>query len=77
MVPHRKIQAAEAMGAIGSDDALPVLRKYLKHDNAAIRETCEIAVDKIVFDNSDAGQAAEPKYASVCPSPLAFRPKTD
>lgn len=49
------------MGAIGSDEALPVLRKYLKHDNAAIRETCEIAVDKIVFDNSDAGKTAGPK----------------
>lgn len=49
------------MGAIGSDEALPVLRKYLEHENAAIRETCEIAVDKIEFDNSDAGKAAEPK----------------
>ncbi|GAA5959782.1 hypothetical protein JCM8115_004855 [Rhodotorula mucilaginosa] len=67
MVRH---EAAEAMGAIGSDDALPVLRKYLKHDNAAIRETCEIAVDKIVFDNSDAGKAAEPnQYPCIDPAP--------
>jgi deoxyhypusine monooxygenase len=49
------------MGAIGSEEALPALRKYLKHENPAIRETCEIAVDKIVFDNSEEGKKAEPK----------------
>ncbi|GAA6022725.1 hypothetical protein JCM8202_002751 [Rhodotorula sphaerocarpa] len=69
---NEHVMAAEAMGAIGSDDALPTLRKYLKHDNAAIRETCEIAVDKIVFDNSDAGQAAEPnQYPCIDPAPAA------
>ena len=53
MVRH---EAAEAMGAIGHPDALDVLREYLNHDEAAIRETCEIAVDKIVFDNSEQGK---------------------
>ncbi|GAA6053138.1 hypothetical protein NBRC10513_000102 [Rhodotorula toruloides] len=64
--------AAEAMGAIGSEEALPALRKYLKHENPAIRETCEIAVDKIVFDNSEEGKKAEPnQYPCIDPAPAA------
>ncbi|GAA6050514.1 hypothetical protein JCM3770_005578 [Rhodotorula araucariae] len=69
MVRH---EAAEAMGAIGSDTALPVLRKYLDHPNPAIRETCEIALDKIVFDNSDEGKKqAENQYPCIDPAPAA------
>ncbi|BGP00823.1 Deoxyhypusine hydroxylase [Rhodotorula toruloides] len=69
MVRH---EAAEAMGAIGSEEALPALRKYLKHENPAIRETCEIAVDKIVFDNSEEGKKAEPnQYPCIDPAPAA------
>ncbi|GEM09364.1 deoxyhypusine monooxygenase [Rhodotorula toruloides] len=69
MVRH---EAAEAMGAIGSVEALPALRKYLKHENPAIRETCEIAVDKIVFDNSEEGKKAEPnQYPCIDPAPAA------
>ena len=58
-----RAQAAEAMGAIGCDDALPVLRKFLTHPNPAIRETCEIALDKVVFDNSPEGRKQADKYA--------------
>jgi HEAT repeat protein len=49
------------MGAIGDAAALPVLRKYLTHSNKAISETCEIALDKVVWDNSEEGKSAEPK----------------
>jgi len=51
------------MGAIGDSAALEVLRAHLNHEEAAIRETCEIAVDKIEFDNSEAGKAQAAKYA--------------
>ncbi|GAA5851045.1 hypothetical protein JCM3766R1_004160 [Sporobolomyces carnicolor] len=69
MVRH---EAAEAMGAIGHPDALDVLREYLNHDEAAIRETCEIAVDKIVFDNSEQGKLqAKNQYPCIDPAPAA------
>ncbi|KAK4052050.1 deoxyhypusine hydroxylase [Microbotryomycetes sp. JL201] len=60
MVRH---EAAEAMGAISDPSSLPVLRKYLSHDNVSIRETAEIAVAKIEWDNSEEGKRAAPKYA--------------
>ncbi|GAA5886227.1 hypothetical protein JCM5296_003527 [Sporobolomyces johnsonii] len=69
MVRH---EAAEAMGAIGDEAALPVLRKHLTHENPAIRETCEIAVDKIEYDNSEEGRKAEPnQYPCIDPAPAA------
>ncbi|GAA5929144.1 hypothetical protein JCM10213_004995 [Rhodosporidiobolus nylandii] len=64
--------AAEAMGAIGDAAALPVLRKYLTHANKAISETCEIALDKVVWDNSEEGKKAEPnQYPCIDPAPAA------
>lgn len=51
------------MGAISSPTSLPILRPYLTHENRAIRETAEIAVAKIEWDNSPEGIArAEKKY---------------
>lgn len=53
MVRH---EAAEAMGAISSPESLPVLRKYLAEDpDVSIRETCDLAINKIELDNSDVG----------------------
>lgn len=43
------------MGAISSPSSLPVLRRYLDHPDRAVRETCEIAVAKIEWDNSEEG----------------------
>lgn len=72
MVRH---EAAEAMGAIGDSSALEVLRDHLNHPEAAIRETCEIAVDKIEFDNSETGklQAAN-QYPCIDPAPASHSP---
>lgn len=63
------------MGAIGDEAALPVLRIHLTHENPAIRETCEIAVDKIEYDNSEEGRKAEPKCVP-CSSILPYDPLT-
>jgi deoxyhypusine monooxygenase len=57
----KTVKAAEAMGAISDPSSLPVLRKYLTHDNRAIRETAEIAVAKIEWDNSEEGKASATK----------------
>ena len=48
-------QAAEALGAIGDKDSLPVLHKYLDDAHVEVRETCEIAIAKIEYDNSPEG----------------------
>jgi deoxyhypusine monooxygenase len=53
-------KAAEAMGAISSEASIPVLKQYLKDGNRAVRETCEIALAKIEWDNSEEGKKHVP-----------------
>lgn len=50
------IQAAEAMGAISTSSSLPILKEYLSDPERTVRETCEIAIAKIEWDNSEEGQ---------------------
>ncbi|KAI0647774.1 ARM repeat-containing protein [Trametes meyenii] len=74
MVRH---EAAEALGAISSPSSLNILRKYLDDPERAVRETCEIALAKIEWDNSDEGKKhwqttakdAEQTYPSIDPAP--------
>jgi deoxyhypusine monooxygenase len=61
MVRH---EAAEALGAIGSPLSLPILEAYLNHENPAVRETCEIAVDRI--------KRAEHKTEVLAPGEIVF-----
>ncbi|KIJ64625.1 hypothetical protein HYDPIDRAFT_112007 [Hydnomerulius pinastri MD-312] len=79
MVRH---EAAEAMGAISSTASIPVLREYLTDPNRSVRETCEIALAKIDWDNSEEGkkhivvQESEdiiPTYTSIDPAPPSSR----
>lgn len=52
MVRH---EAAEALGAIGGDEGLIKFLEGFEKDTAEIvevRETCELAVEKIRFDNA-------------------------
>ncbi len=44
------------MGAISSASSVPILETYLNHSNRTVRETCEIALAKIKWDNSEDGQ---------------------
>ncbi|KII90541.1 hypothetical protein PLICRDRAFT_173942 [Plicaturopsis crispa FD-325 SS-3] len=87
MVRH---EAAEALGAISTTSSIPVLKQYLTHPERAIRETCEIAIAKIEWDNSEEGkrhlkvaeQIEVPTYTSIDPAPptsklLAGQPKPE
>lgn len=49
MVRH---EAAEAIGAISQVESLPLLEEYMNREgeDRSVRETCEIAVDKIRWD---------------------------
>lgn len=49
-------QAAEAMGAISASSSIPILKAYLKDPDRSVRETCEIAIAKIEWDNSEEGR---------------------
>ncbi|KAI9573627.1 armadillo-type protein [Boletus coccyginus] len=88
MVRH---EAAEAMGAISSTTSVPILREFLSDPNRSVRETCEIALAKIDWDNSEEGrknivvrESADtmPTYTSIDPAPpsshlLSGQPKPD
>ncbi|KAI8868184.1 ARM repeat-containing protein [Ramicandelaber brevisporus] len=79
MVRH---EAAEALGAIAQPESLSILEKYLKDGDKSVRETCEIAIDKIRFDqakktgtapaqqNGEEGPSSV--YASVDPAPAGY-----
>ncbi|EIW59371.1 ARM repeat-containing protein [Trametes versicolor FP-101664 SS1] len=74
MVRH---EAAEALGAISSPSSISILKKYLNDPERCVRETCEIALAKIEWDNSEEGKkslqwatdAAEQTYTSIDPAP--------
>jgi deoxyhypusine monooxygenase len=59
-------EAAEALGALGYDDSLDILKKLRDDENELeiVRETCDIAVDRIVWENSEARKAEKlkPRY---------------
>lgn len=55
------------MGAISALSAVPVLREYLNDSERAVRETCEISIARIEWDQSEEGRRhrqaeEEPQY---------------
>lgn len=52
--PMCRHEAAEALGAIGHESQLDILREYRNREgeNTAIVETCEIAIGRIEWENS-------------------------
>lgn len=70
MVRH---EAAEAMGAIGNEEVLEILEDYYKNDpSVEIRETCELAIDRIKWENSEKAKAEnleKSAFTSIDPAP--------
>ncbi|KAG6814242.1 deoxyhypusine hydroxylase [Tricholoma furcatifolium] len=74
MVRH---EAAEAMGAISASASLPILKEFVSDPERSVRETCEIAIAKIEWDNSEEGKkhwnslkdGAVLQYTSIDPAP--------
>ncbi len=67
MVRH---EAGEALGAIGSSEALEILEKYMKDPVVEVAETCQLAVSRIKwFSEKDGKDDAEKPFASVDPAP--------
>nr|CAG8490497.1 3963_t:CDS:2 [Entrophospora candida] len=66
MVRH---EAAEALGAIGDLSSMEVLQKYLNDEQVVVRETCELAIEKIKFENSNDNDISNSIYKSIDPAP--------
>ncbi|KAG6890828.1 hypothetical protein C0995_003261 [Termitomyces sp. Mi166 len=74
MVRH---EAAEAMGAISASSSVPILKEFASDPERSVRETCEIAIAKIEWDNSDEGKKhrnsldndVPQRYTSIDPAP--------
>lgn len=70
MVRH---EAAEALGALGDSESLPLLKKYYDEDPALeIRQTCELAIERINWENSDAAKnetLEKSLYTPIDPAP--------
>ncbi|KAE8450403.1 deoxyhypusine hydroxylase [Mollisiaceae sp. DMI_Dod_QoI] len=69
-------EAAEALGAIGDEGSLELLRELRdrKEEVVVVRETCEIAVARIEWENSEEGRREKLRqsdFASIDPAPTA------
>ncbi|KAL9940484.1 hypothetical protein V8E36_001189, partial [Tilletia maclaganii] len=56
--PMMRHEAAEALGAISSVESLEVLEEYVHDENVSVRETCELAIEKLKYDQSDEAKRA-------------------
>ncbi|KAK9473000.1 armadillo-type protein [Dipodascopsis tothii] len=70
MVRH---EAAEALGALGDVDSLELLTDYFHNDPLeVIRQTCELAIERIKWENSKAAKEEtlqESAFSSIDPAP--------
>lgn len=65
-------EAAEALGALGDTSSLDIMRLMRddKNEPTVVRETCDIAVDRIMWENSDQKKAERlKKRLTNAPSP--------
>ncbi|KAF3767699.1 Deoxyhypusine hydroxylase [Cryphonectria parasitica EP155] len=72
--PMCRHEAAEALGAIGHESQLDILCEYRdrKGENVAVKETCEIAIDRIEWENSEERKQEKLRasdFASIDPAP--------
>lgn len=56
MVRH---EAAEALGSIGKKECLAVLQRYCGDGERVVKESCEVALDMLEYENSDQFQYAD------------------
>lgn len=56
MVRH---EAAEALGSIGKEECLAVLQLYRGDTERVVKESCEVALDMLEYENSDQFQYAD------------------
>lgn len=70
--PIVRHEAAEALGAIGLESNVPLLRKSLVEDPAQeVRETCELALERIEQLKDDGGKSSVEKSPFLSVDPAA------
>lgn len=69
-------EAGEALGAIGLMESLPLLNKYLDHENKVLQQTCELAVNRIKMVHSSIDFEDDSSFSSVDPAPAFNEGKT-
>lgn len=66
-------EAAEALGALGDAGSLEIMRSYAQDPKVSevVRETCEIAVDRIKWEQTQAAKEKlkQSDFASIDPAP--------
>jgi len=62
--PITRHEAAEALAALSTEQALPVLQHYLNDACVEVRDTCQISVDRIFWRQQNPELAATEKDAS-------------
>ena len=72
--PMCRHEAAEALGALGDEGSLPIMQQMKDDENEpeVVRETCDIAVDRIRWASSDAQtkeQLKKSDFTSIDPAP--------
>ncbi|KAI2635433.1 deoxyhypusine hydroxylase [Xylaria nigripes] len=72
--PMCRHEAAEALGALGYSENLDILRQFLNREgeDVIIKETCEIAIDRIEWENSQQRKQEklhQSDFASIDPAP--------
>ncbi|KAI6376164.1 deoxyhypusine hydroxylase [Pyricularia grisea] len=72
--PMCRHEAAEALGALGNASSLEVLRRFRDRpgEEVVVTETCEIAIDRIEWENSEERKQEKLKqsdFVSVDPAP--------
>lgn len=70
MVRH---EAGEALGAIGESSVIPLLEKYCKDPIPEVAETCELALNRLRWleSNSNAKDLQKNPYLTIDPAPPA------
>lgn len=66
------ISTAEALGAIGSEEAIAILEKYLNDSISEVKETCELALGRIKWLNNNKNspeELSQNPFLSVDPAP--------
>ena len=74
MVRH---EAGEALGAIGDPIILPVLQKFVYDISNEVAETCQIAIDKLLWLQENKSFVDNNLYASIDPAPATCEGNID
>lgn len=62
--PITRHEAGEALAALSTEQALPVLQQFLEDESVEVRDTCQISVDRILWRQQHPDLTATEKSAS-------------